>query len=262
MKVVNRLFNTEPLILHASGPLHLSPLWSQLQTELFREPRPRQTESRQPYTFYTWNSGATHSHDPAKKLGTLERCLERLGVPCRVLGSGIRPWKNILKISTLYDALQDTSTPYVIAADSPDVLVLRSPGCALELFSEFDCEVLYIADSSFWPPEYQDVKVLEEEIAGASSPFAYLNSGVLIGRTAYCRELFKEGMRLAERHLAVPYVEGTSGAGSDADDQSIMKRLYLANYPAVQIDMSCVMFQTLTYQDKRVLRVRRERRIR
>ena len=37
-----------------------------------------------------------------------------------------------------------------------------------------------------------------------------------------------------------------------------MKRLYLANYPRVQLDMRCQIFQTLTYQNKAVLKLMKD----
>ncbi|HSH59112.1 MAG TPA: hypothetical protein VK988_05615 [Acidimicrobiales bacterium] len=171
-----------------------------------------------------------------------------------MLGRGIDPWKNILKIPTLDEALRQVTTPYVIATDSPDVIILREPGNSIELFERSSAELLYIGDSSFWPPEFQDLKAQEEQIPGArDTPFPYLNAGALIGRTEFCRHFFMEAAREGKRQIGIPYVEGTSGAGTDADDQSVMKRLYLANHPNVQLDLRCEIFQTLTYQNEDVL---------
>ncbi|HSH59113.1 MAG TPA: hypothetical protein VK988_05620 [Acidimicrobiales bacterium] len=88
MELVNRLFGTEPLILHASGPLHLSPLWDGLQSTLFGAEPPAAVPAPRDYTFFVWNSGAQRSHDRAKRLGTAERCLRRLRVPSRCLVEG------------------------------------------------------------------------------------------------------------------------------------------------------------------------------
>lgn len=180
-------------------------------------------------------------------------------MPYQVLGHGIDPWKNILKIPTLREALRDVTTPYVIATDSPDVLILREPDVAIEQFEGFGAELVYIGDSSFWPPEFQDLKLQEEAIPAArDTPFSYLNSGALIGRTEFCRDFFAAAAQEANHQITVPYIEGTSGAGSDADDQSIMKRLYVANYPRVQLDMRCQIFQTLTYQNKAVVKLMKD----
>ena len=255
----NRLFDTEPMILHASGPLELSPLWGELERGLFATPPEASGAQRRDFTFFIWNSGAVVSHDRAKRLGTAERCLDRLGVPYGVLGRGIDPWKNVFKIQTLLDGLATVTTPYVIACDSPDVLILDDPGGCIERFESFGADLVSIADCSFWPPELQDLRWHEEHRPGAwGERFPYLNSGAFIGRTDFCREIFTVAARMADHQLAYPYVEGTSGAGTDADDQSIMKRLYIEHHPRLQLDFRCRIFQTLTYQGKDVLRVRKD----
>jgi hypothetical protein len=113
------------------------------------------------------DSGAVVSHDRAKRLGTAERRLDRLGVPYGVLGRGIDPWKNVLKIQTLLDGLATVTTSYVMACDSPDVLILRDPGGCIERFEAFGADLVSIADCSFWPSELQDLKWHEEHRPGA-----------------------------------------------------------------------------------------------
>ena len=256
MLVVNRLFDTRPALVHAAGPLKLSPLWGAIEKGLFAADPPRCPQARDDYTFFTWNSGARRSHDKAKRLGTAERSLRWLGVPHEVLGEGRNPWTNILKIETLQSALHGVTTPYVIACDSADVLVLRDPGECVDLFEQLDADVLSIGDSSFWPPELVDLKLQEELVPGArGTPFPYLNAGALIGRTASCRDLFDQAAELAARQVGIPRAPGTSGAGTSDDDQSIMKRLYLAHHPSVQVDFRCQIFQPLTYQDTDVLQL-------
>ena len=261
MHVINRLFDTEPVIFHAVGPLNLSPLWSLIEDAAFAADPPGRSGARDDYTFFTWNSGARRSHDKAKRLGTAERCLRRLEVPHEVLGHGMNPWTNILKISTLQDGLRRVTTPYVIACDSADVLILDEPGRCVDLFEQLDADVVYIGDSSFWPPEFEDLRLQEERIPGArQTRFPYLNAGALIGRTAFCRDLFDEAAEQAKRQIGIPRAPGTSGAGTSDDDQSIMKRIYLAHHPRVQLDFRCQLFQPLTYQDRDVLRVVQDRR--
>ena len=52
MRVHNRLFDTEPMILHASGPLELSPLWGELETGLFAAPPRVAGALRRDFTFF------------------------------------------------------------------------------------------------------------------------------------------------------------------------------------------------------------------
>jgi hypothetical protein len=261
MHVLNRLYGTEPVILHAAGPLNLSPLWSIIEGAVFAADPPRRPGARDDYTFFTWNSGARRSHDKAKRLGTAERCLRWLEVPHEVLGHGMNPWTNILKISTLQDALRRVTTPYVIACDSADVLILGDPARCVDLFEQQAADLLYIGDSSFWPPELESLKLQEEAVPGAQGTrFPYLNAGALIGRTPFCRDLFNEAAELARPQVGIPRAPGTSGAGTSDDDQSIMKRLYLAHHPRVQLDFRCQIFQPLTYQDRHVLRLVKDQR--
>ena len=256
MKVVNRLFDTEPVILHAAGPLKLSPLWGSVERALFAAPPSEPVGARDDYTFFTWNSGARRSHDRAKRLGTAERCLRRLGVPHQVLGHGINPWTNIMKIMTLRKALADVATPFVIACDSADVLVLRDPSLCVDRFEELGADVVYIGDPSFWPPEFEDLKSKERRVPGArGTAYPYLNAGALIGRTSFCLDLFSAAAEQAHPQLGIPRPPGNSGAGTSDDDQSIMKRLYLMHHPRVQVDFRCQIFQPLTYQGPDVLDV-------
>ena len=256
MKVVNRLFDTEPVILHAGGPLNLSPLWGSIEQALFAAAPSELVGPRDDYTFFTWNSGVRRSHDRAKRLGTAERCLRRLGVPHEVLGNGMNPWTNIMKIMTLRNALVGLGTPYVIACDSADVLVLRDPGPCVDLFEGFGADLVYIGDPSFWPPEFQDLKSEEWRVPGArGTAYPYLNAGALIGRTSFCLDLFNAAAEQAQPQIGIPRPPGNSGAGTSDDDQSIMKRLYLAQHPRVQVDFQCQIFQPLTYQGQDVLDV-------
>ena len=140
-------------------------------------------------------------------------------MPHEVLGQGRNPWTNILKIETLQSALRRVTTPYVIACDSADVLILRDPGDCVDLFEQLRGDLLYI------------------------------------GRTAFCRDFFDQAAAQTARQVGIPRAPGTSGAGTSDDDQSIMKRLYLAQHPRVQVDFRCQIFQPLTYQDRDVLQL-------
>ncbi len=142
MKVQCRITKTHPVILHAPGggpteplkgshPKHQTqhPTWQTLLKHWQKSPAPEPgPDLSRELTVITWNTSQNKS--------ILELSLEKLGVPCKVLGRGHRNWSNSLKLEIAIKFLTTVNTPYVLALDAYDVLVIDHPVKALEHFRQ------------------------------------------------------------------------------------------------------------------------------
>lgn len=235
--VQNLLFDTTPLVIHAHGPLRHKPYWEPIKTRFFASPRRRLGPVAR-LTILTWNNG--HA-----AMGLLERSLDHLGVPCRVLGAGVDPWVNsVHKPRLTYEALATVETEYVLGVDSRDAIVVGDPHALVDRFErDFACDLVFSADRMNWP-NVRRFRDFEDGLPGAAaSEFRYLNSGAFLGRTDFCRAFFAE----AARTEAAPE--------APAADQGIFKALFARYHPAVQLDYRCALFQNIGFVFTPILQV-------
>ena len=225
IRLSNRLFGTEPLAAHCPGPLHDE--WRMFEAAVLTSGR---RECACPdLTILTWDS-----RRETKGPSPLEKSLQLLGVQPVVLGAGRDPWRNRDKISLTAEALPHVTTPFVMAIDAHDALVVGDPSQFVERFCRnFACQLVFNATGSWcWPPlpEFLDFESSLPAAAGAHGRH-WFNSGAWIGRTAFCRDYF----RVLSEEPSVP--------GFNASDQAIFKRTWPNWYPEVQLDYQSVLFQ-------------------
>jgi hypothetical protein len=227
--VVNLLFNTTPVVIHAQGRHEYKPHWQPIKERFFAAPA-RNLGAIPDLTILTWNNG----HEA---MGLLERSLEHLGVPCLVLGAGITDWVNSRdKPSLTLEAVNSIQTPYVAGVDSRDAIFIDDPRLLIERFEqEFSSDLVFSADRMNWP-NCADFKEFEDSLPGAqASEFRYLNSGAWIGRTEFCRQFFKDAVQTE------PVKEAPEA------DQGVLKQLFKSYYPRVQLDYKSSMFQNIGF---------------
>src|SRR5688500_3413435 len=105
--LVNLLFNTEPLVVHAPGPLGHKPYWQEIKDEFLSTP-PARIGPVSDLTILTWNNGN-------ETLGILEKSLDHLGVPYVVKGAGVGEWVNSKHKPLLTsEAVNTIETKYVM----------------------------------------------------------------------------------------------------------------------------------------------------
>jgi hypothetical protein len=220
-------FGTHPRVVHAPGEDMLHPYWPEVRDRFFATAT-RCLGAPRDLTILTWNNGAPG-------MGVLERSLDHLGIPYRVAGHGIADWVNSRdKPRLTCEMLEAVDTPYVLGADSGDVVVVDDPAPLCRLLDErFGCDLVFNAGRINWPnlKEFKDFEDARPE--AGDSQFRYLNAGVWIGRTRFCREFFAEVARtppLARR---------------PASEQGLVKQLFPRYWPRVQLDYRCEMFQNL-----------------
>jgi hypothetical protein len=223
----NRIFNTNPLVVHAPGSHTHKPYWQPIKDQFFALP-PQKLGAVRNLTILTWNN----EHEA---MGILERSLEHLGVPYLVKGEGIKEWINSKhKPQLTLEAVNAIQTQYVLGVDSRDAIILDNPEKIVNRFeADFSCELVFGADRLNWPnlPRF---KAFEESIPGAQeSEFRFLNGGIWIGKTDFCREFFQEAVQTE----AVPEAPDS--------EQGILKQLFMRHHPKVQLDYRCQMFQNI-----------------
>jgi predicted O-methyltransferase YrrM len=226
LRLTNRLFGTHPLVAHCPGPLHDN--WRRFADTVLSQPA--QACRCPDLTIITWHSGAR----PAKPCGVLEKSLQRLGVEPLVLGRGLTPWQNIAKFRLTAEALERVTTPFVMGVDSCDAVVVGDPAVLTQGFRQhFACDLLFNATGSRCWPELPEFVAFESSLplAGIARGRHWLNSGVFIGRTDFCRDFF--------RQMAAE----TPVARYEYSDQAVIKQAWPRWYPRVQIDYQCLLFQ-------------------
>jgi len=225
--VVNLVFDTRPLVVHAPGVTGKNYLWQAVRNEFFLSGK-RSYGGAEDLTILTWNSTG--------QPGILQQCLDHLGIPHVVLGLGIQDWKNLYKIRLTQEALAAITTKYVMGIDANDVLVLAHPLTILERFrAEFSCKLLIGAETHCFP-EIAELRRYEDSLPGATSPWRYLNSGMWIGETAFCRRFF----------AAAAETEPWQGHERfRRSDQGVLKKVMRRFYPDATLDYECRLFQNI-----------------
>lgn len=229
LRLINTLFDTQPLIVHAHGHHANQVHWGPIRDGFFSLP-PARAGGVQDLTVITCNNGA-------QAMGLFERSLDHLGVPYLVGGQGIAPWVNARdKPAVIHALLQRIETPYVLYADSRDALALGPLATLLERFIvHFDAEIVFGADRMHWPP-LSRFKRFEKSVAGdAPGDFHYLNGGMWIGGTEFCRNLFA-------RAKAMPGVPE-----APESEQGILRQLFLEQPQGIAIDYRCQLFQNIGF---------------
>ncbi|WP_299210420.1 glycosyltransferase domain-containing protein [uncultured Dokdonia sp.] len=227
--IENTLFHTHPSIVHAHGSHSYKPNWQPILDSFFSTPK-QTIGAKKNLTIITCNNG-----HPA--MGLLERSLDHLGVPYQVYGKSYTPWVNsIHKPLAIANALDEVTTPYVLYADSRDAIFVNDPSSIMELFEkEFDCKLLFGADRLNWPP-VKEFERFENDMASTyPGDFNYLNGGLWIGETSFCKAFFEESKK-------------TAGVEKAAEsEQGILKKLFMKYHPEVQLDYTCKVFQNIGF---------------
>jgi hypothetical protein len=230
MVVSNLTTGSRPGVLHRNGnPAQWRLAWQHVVKAFFDEPRTIDAPCPE-LTVITWNSR------PVK--GVLEECLDRRGVPYITLGRRLTSWRNCYKLYLTADLLPRITTPYVMALDADDVLVVSPLQEILRVFRTFECDMVFGAEKQSWP-DVESIAAFERSIALSAT--CHLNSGAWIGRTDACARLFKDALDedlddiLAAKRTAFTMY----------DDQGLTRKAFRRHHPAAQLDYQCRIFQAL-----------------
>jgi hypothetical protein len=233
----NKYTGQNPIVLHVAGDWR-SPIFSCIQKEARRSiPSIARPEPCEDVTVVTWNN---HAKQFEKPLGAFEESCGWWGVEPVVLGEDIpHPWSNRKhKITTLIDALKnDIRTPFVLASDSGDSLLMGSPAELLRRYRKhFTADLVFLAGGpDSWPPVEAFI-AFEESLpwARTAGGMTGLCPGTFIGRRRFVRELF-------EYAYMQPVVEKYSHS-----EQATIKQVWPKFYPRATLDYMAVLFQYWT----------------
>jgi len=230
MFVKNKLFGTEPCIIHANGGKHLDdPTWDTILASYFGQVGELKDGLDPSIAVILCNS--------KKEKGLTELSLDRLGIKYMVLGRGVPGWINLNKIPLTREALAALSVcpgiKYVLALDAHDVVVLPGIVNILDVWEEQGSpKMLFQAERNPYPP-CTELRKHEEKITPPGTPYRYLNSGVWFGEIGYTREFFEKALRTKP----IP--------GFLQSDQGIYRQLRLEDQFNVNIDHFCTMSQSI-----------------
>ncbi len=229
IRITNELFGSHPIVGHCPGPTHGR--WRRIVDAVLSQ---KMRAARGPdATFLTWNTGARPGR-PDKPCGLFERSLAQFQIEPMVVGQGRKNWRNRDKLQLTADALESITTPYVVGGDSCDVMFFDDPALIVSRFRKhFTCDLLFNSTgSSCWP---QLPRLMEFQVSRPIAKFLkgrhWINSGLFVGKTQFCREYFRE---LAN----APPVEGYGHS-----DQAVVMETWPRWYPRVQADDLCQIFQ-------------------
>lgn len=224
MRITHNMFHTHPRVVHFAGG-HLITLTSAFRAygrnAFARTPKKICNE----LTLLTWNNRSTNPEQ--RNLGALEESCGWFGQPVEVLGAGIRNFSLSHKISLTRELLARVSTPYVMAADSNDCLLLDYPVNLLrEYLRHFSCDMVLAAGGNH--PTSAELAAFELSLPWArSAPLPGVNSGSWIGRTVFVREC----LNWCSKHQS--HLE---------NDQHQLRYAFRHFYPRIQIDYLRILF--------------------
>jgi len=216
-----------------------------------KEPSWCRKETKDSITIITWNN--------TEIKGCCELSLDKLGLDYLVLGKNIRNWRNINKITSALEIIDSINTPYIMALDCFDVIVLRDPYEAMEKFKTMDCDMLFNAEKIYYPDYglaatgYYSItdkwKNFEANIE--KSMWKYLNSGALLAKTKFYKEFLINCLQryntLNEERESFPlpkdpfYKKYPDYKISDSD-QLIAHWMHYDYYPKIKIDYQMKIF--------------------
>lgn len=234
--IINTLYQTRPILVHAQGDEKFCPLWGDLS-----KLSANKITSTADLSIITCNSSVVNDkiyHYKTKKLGCFEESCVKLGVSVEVLGRGIANWTNRMKLPLILDYLRAGKSKYVMCCDSSDVVIFRNPDRAVD---KLRCKMLFNAEILHWPHDHSS---FDFETRVGIPPFRYLNAGVWVGERDFCITFFERCVQEAARIKTNPYSE-----------QVCVKEVYPLLYPDVQIDSTCSIFQTLNRVDRTMIKV-------
>lgn len=224
MRITHKTFFTHPAVIHFAGRhlVQVTSVFRGLASNAFANITQQACEQ---ITLLTWNNG---SKDPKQRnLGTFEESCGWFGQPIHALGKGIDQFRLSQKTELVHEFLKHVSTPYILAADSNDCILLDYPVNILrEYLKHFSCEMVISAGGNH--PTNAELAAFEMSLPWARCvTLPGINSGSWIGRTEFVREYFSWCME-RYHHL---------------DDDQLQLRYGFRNfYPRVQIDYLRVLF--------------------
>jgi len=217
--VRNCVYNTEPFIVHCPGMKYQI---NKAGRDLLHDLASRSLIIDDPkrIAIVTWNT---------EDSSFLERQCKKIDV----VGRGIKQWQNGLKGPLLFEYARSCEKEFICALDAKDVVIVKNIDGIERILEERHCECVFGAEHFSYPP---DKLSKEFEEAKYRKPFCHLNSGMIIAKTKFLRECENINEDVDEDWYF-------------CDDQKIWKDIHISEYPRIQIDDGCCVFQNVNIPD-------------
>lgn len=152
-----------------------------------------------------------------------------------------QPWNGFsMKPKWLYRAIKEKliNTEYLIFTDSWDVLFATNPNEIIEMYLDFDSDIVINAEKNCFPA------TLKDEFDKIKSPtdYKYLNSGFIVGKTEAILTCL-EAMGLS--NVPGDYFDAERGCNIHPEDQTMWMQTYLDQPVSISLDYNCMLSQTL-----------------
>ena len=218
MEVINKITNTNPLIVHAAGFSHHTKEWK----ELCDKAVDTKVELANDVTIISFFFG--NAKFPLKQ--QLENSnIEYVNASENKL---IPFWQNRMKIKFIDETIKSINTKYVLILDGIDILMADNCTDIVERFKEFNCKILYNATKNCYPEH------ITKDIENSHTEWKYLNAGALIGETEYVAKFYNDIM-IDYDNVSMPLPQSEQGRIRDK----------WKNYSYIKCDYGCKIFQPL-----------------
>lgn len=250
--LLNTLFNTRPIVLHAPCIEHEAENSRKIFLNIKNKflSCPPATCVPDNYTLITWNTKET-SH--------LQDSLDHLGVDYHLLSYPQDEWINTKKIDLTYNFLDKVETKYLIGIDALDAIVLDDPQKIVDRFKSKDCKMLFNATVVSYPDYREDSKISQlvdrsctriEDIEfhkniKINSPFKYLNAGAWIADTDFCKKFYKRVLEKDALLREIFEVNPEEQFQDYIESEQLRIRLAAVTFDEVEIDYKCEIFQLM-----------------
>lgn len=234
--IYNRITGSHPVLFHAPGNKHntkryqyINCLWNRIANF-----RIRGNCTNDDIKVITWNNTSNK--------GPLELSLDNLNINYTVLSD--TNWCNYKKINLTLNEIQSTQEPYILGADSFDVVCLGNINKLKNVLSK---DMLISTESQFYPinDELKQEQQFEDSIG--IGQWRYLNSGLWFGKKDFCCNFFK---------LCLMYHEHKPKSLDDKSknsDQYAFHKAFMALQEKIELDYNCHAFQTISFLDTKQL---------
>lgn len=249
MKIFNNITKTYPTAFHLNGDVDLNAHGYDIYNEINPYIKKCDITDADKITlcFAKWGRVSGRKCIMEETLNTME--LPWLNIANEYTSGGLKGRRQLIKKpKMLRDSLSKINTEYIMGWDITDTFFTTSPNKIVERFeSEFDCDMLFNAEVVCYPKEarelYETWNNYDEIVK--QSPFRFLNSGLWIAKTDFCREIIDDVIKTKKLvHM-----------GSWPGDQGVFQQIYQKYFPRIQVDHQCKIFQATCNLPDNVLEI-------
>jgi hypothetical protein len=212
MRIINRIYQTEPFVVHAQGDSR------DICHPIFIEAYQRTLVLPEDLSILTVQTGNN---------SLLQNQLQGQNIPYHNPAEDFHgQWNNQLKPQFIIEGLEEIHSKYTLILDGSDVVIMTLTGI-IEAFKEQEKVILFNATKSNYPKENID-RVINRDFFG---DWRYLNAGCCIGETDALGEFYAEVVKEPENEWH--------------SEQAMVRAVFDHYQEYAAFDWQCKIFQTM-----------------